>query len=369
MLTPHHNDSGEIEQHEACANTKSPTHCVSVLIPAHNEEKYISNCIASVVRTNWPREHLEILVIDHSSTDSTTALARSAGADVLHISSGNVGAVRNAGLAAAKGEFVAYVDGDCSVPPTWLQTAIDLLESDASIGAVGGPCLSPASGTWIERSLAPTATGPTSVTRVKAIATSSFIARASLLRELGKFDESLTSGEDDDMSNRIRARGLAVVSASDCHIVHHGYPKTWWNVFKKEIWHGSHHLEVRTEFDLTLILTFVFLLASLALPFLFLGVLLAIEPKTLYVLFVGLLLQLAPPFLFAAKRIRQCPRDWRMAIPLLAVGYAYFAGHGVGVLTGLWRHANTRRQVRTRSAGTDDRPGENNPKTPGNSGL
>ena len=342
---------------------------VSVIIPAHNEEEHISNCIASVFRTNWPRENLEILVIDHCSIDSTPARARAAHADVLHISSGKIGAVRNVGLAAAKCEFVAYVDGDCTVPPTWLRTAIDLLESDASIGAVGGPCLSPAAGTWVERSLAPTTTGPTSVKRVKAIATSSFIARTALLGDTGGFDETLASGEDDDMSNRIRAQGLALVSASDCHIVHHGYPKTWWNVFRKEIWHGSHHLEVRTEFDLTLILTFVFLLASLALPFLLLGVLFAPVPKTFYALLGGLLLQLAPPSLFAAKRIRQCPRDWRMVIPLLAVGYAYFSGHGVGVLAGLWRQANFRRQQRASSPGTDHRPSEKVPKTSEKAGL
>ena len=82
---------------------------VSVIIPAHNEEEHISDCIASVFRTNWPCEHLEILVVDHSSTDSSAALAHSAHANVLHVSSGKIGAVRNVGLAAAKGEFVAYV--------------------------------------------------------------------------------------------------------------------------------------------------------------------------------------------------------------------------------------------------------------------
>ena len=353
MLTPHKNNSRETERHEFRTDVKTLAPSVSVLIPAHNEEKYISNCIASVLRNTWPRERLEILAIDHSSTDTTAKLARGAGAEVLHISTGKIGAVRNLGLKAAKGEFVAYVDGDCSVPSTWLLAAIKLLESEATIGAVGGPCLSPADGTWVERSLAPSKVRPGLVTRVKAIATSSFIARTSLLRDAGGFDETLASGEDDDMSNRIRSRGLAVVSASDCHIVHHGYPKTWRDVFKKEIWHGSHHIEVRTEFDLTLILTFVFLSASMAIPFLFLGALLSPELKFLYALSVGLILQFIPPFLIAAKRIRQSWRDWRLALPLLAVGYAYFAGHGFGVLSNLWRRARSRLQTPTTTAGTE----------------
>ena len=322
------------------AHPRSTSPYVSVVIPAHNEERYIGKCIASVMKTGWPREMLELLVIDHTSTDRTAKLARALGARVLAISTGKIGSVRNAGLAAAKGEYVAYVDGDCSVPATWLQTAIGLLESDESIGAVGGPCLSPTDGTWVERSLAPSAIESSFARRVKAIATSSFIARTSLLRETGGFDESLISGEDDDMSNRIRSRGLALVSTSDCHIVHHGYPQTWQDVLKKEIWHGSHHVEVRTEFDITLILTFLFLTTSIAAPVLIAAALLAPGLKSLCALGAGLMLQFAPPLLFAAKRIRQSPRDWRLILPLLAVGYAYFAGHGFGVIANLWRRAS-----------------------------
>jgi glycosyltransferase involved in cell wall biosynthesis len=314
---------------------------VSVLIPAHNEEEHIGRCIASVLMTGWPREQLEILVIDNCSTDSTAKQARMAGADVLHASTGRIGATRNVGLAAATGEFVAYVDGDCEVPPTWLHAAIDLLQSDSSIGAVGGPCLSPANGTWVERSLAPSEIDTGFAKRVQAIATSSFIARTSLLREAGGFDETLASGEDDDMSNRIRSRGFALVSASDCYIIHHGYPQTWRDEVKKEIWHGSHHIEVRTKLDLTLILTFVFILASIALPVLFLEALRAHEVESLYALPVSALLQFTPPFLFACKRIRQRARDWQLTLPAVAVGYAYFAGHGLGVLTNLWRRTTS----------------------------
>ncbi|MHB1766172.1 MAG: glycosyltransferase family 2 protein [Gammaproteobacteria bacterium] len=328
------------------AHPHFPTPYVSVIIPAHNEERHIAKCLHSVLKTGWPREMLELLVIDHSSTDRTAKLAQTAGARVLSLSTGKIGSVRNAGLAAAKGEFVAYVDGDCTVPATWLQAAIGLLQSDQSIGAVGGPCLSPADGTWVERSIVPSAIESGLARRVKAIATSSFIARTSLLRDIGGFDETLISGEDDDMSNRIRSRGLALVSTSDCHIVHHGYPQTWQDMLKKEIWHGSHHIEVRTEFDLTLLLTFLFLLASMAAPVLLVIAALSPGPKSFYALGVSLILQLVPPSLLAAKRLRQSPRDWHLIPQMLAVGYAYFIGHSVGVLANLRRSATSHFQRR-----------------------
>lgn len=337
----------------AGAQLKSMKPLVSVVVPAHNEEDYIDSCIASVLSTGWPRDRLEIFVVDHSSTDATARRAQMAGAVVLHFSEGKIGAVRNAGLSAARGEFVAYVDGDCTVPSTWLQTAVGLLESDASIGAVGGPCLSPVRGTWVERSLAPSAISSGVIKRVQAIATSSFISRASLLRDTGGFDETLTSGEDDDMSNRIASRGLKLVSASDCHIVHHGYPPTWLGVLKKEMWHGSHHIEVRTRFDLTLILTFIFIAASTAVPFLFAMTLLVPGLKIFYVLAANLFLQFTPPLLLTLKRIRQSPRDWRLFLPLIAVGYAYFVGHGLGVLANLWRRITFRPEGSGTTTGAD----------------
>lgn len=351
MTLQHPDTIWGLHSHETPAKALPMKPTVSVLVPAHNEARYVSNCIASVLNTGWPREKLEILVIDHGSTDSTAKLARAAGADILHVSTGRIGAIRNVGLAAAKSEIVAYVDADCTVPPTWLETAVTLLEADTRIGAVGGPCLSPAKGTWVERSLAPSEVDPGLVRLVKTLATSSFITRPSLLRAAGGFDETLNSGEDDDMSNRILSMGFGLVLASDCHIVHHGYPQTWWSVLKKEVWHGSHHVEVRTRFDITLFLTFMFLATTMTLPALLAAALLTPEPTFLYALAADLFLQCIPPSLLALKRIRQSPRDWRMILPFLAVGYAYFAGHAIGVLPNLWRWM-TARSKKTR-AGAD----------------
>ena len=304
---------------------------VSVVIPAHNEGKFITDCIDSVLANDWPHDRLEILVIDHSSTDSTATLARAAGAPVISIQGGNIGTVRNVGLKASKGDIIAYVDGDCTVPATWIRTAVNILGSDKTIGAVGGPCLSPAGGTWIEHGLAPSSSRAGVAKSANTLATSSLILRTALLREIGGFDELLLSGEDDQLSNRIRARGLSLVSASDCHIVHYGYPRTWRELIAKERWHGSNHLEVRSEFDLTLILSVVFLLSSLVIPILLSWTIFARDELLFLVIAATLSLQAISPILYAAKRTMQSPRDFRFAVSFLAVGYAYFAGHGLGV--------------------------------------
>lgn len=317
---------------------------VSVLIPAHNEESFIAKCIASVFSTGWPAERLEILVIDHQSTDTTAAAARAAGAQVISAERGKkIGAVRNVGLAAAQGEFVAFVDADCTVPRTWLSSAIDILVSDERVGAVGGgPALAPVDGTWVERCLAPTKGQPGTVRQAITLVTYSFIARTKLLRDLGSFNETILSGEDDDMSNRIRKQGLVLIATSDCRVVHHGFASTLSQIVRKEIWHGSNHLDVRTRFDFTLALTLLFLVAS-GMALVCLGAFL-LAPRTLFLdgLIASLILQLTPPGLFALKKLKRSGWQWSLAGSMVIVGYAYFLGHGLGVLGNLRRRLITR---------------------------
>jgi len=316
---------------------------ISVIIAARNEAENIGSCIESVYRCDHPRDCIEIIVVDHASTDATKTLARTAGATVVELHSGRIGKARNTGLQAAKGEYAAFVDADCIVPLTWLASAIRLLERNPSIGAVGGPYLSPNSGTWIEIGLAPRQTIPGAVKSTMALATGSFIARASLLRKIGSFDESLISGEDDDICNRIREHGLSILWVSDCHVVHRGYPKTWLSLVKKEIWHGSNHLEVRSGIDLTLLLTIMFIAAVAATGVLILISLIRPVPATANALALCVLIQLTPPTLYALKRVKQWPGDWYL-LPIFAiVGYAYFLGHGIGVLGNGWRKIWRRR--------------------------
>ena len=324
---------------------ENPPRCfVSAIIPAHNEQEFIAGCIASVFNCGHPRELLEILVVDHSSTDATKDIANRAGATVLQLKGGRIGAVRNTGLRAARGEYVAFVDGDCLVPADWLRAAIFILESDSRIGAVGGPCLSPDTGSWVERCLAPCYVRPGIVKPAKALATSSFIARAALLEEIGQFDESLLSGEDDAISNRIRERGLALAWTSDCRIIHNGYPRTLWGVVRKEIWHGSNHIEVSSGLDLTLVLTILFLLSSAG--FLISLAIFVFRPSvpSVGVLALNVLLQFTPPLLYGLKRLKQSPRDWPLTLSFLLVGYAYFLGHGLGVLGNIWRRTSFKRK-------------------------
>lgn len=95
---------------------------ISVIIPVYNTERYIRQCLDSVVTQT--ESDIEIILIDDGSTDASPAICDEyASIDdrvrVIHKKNGGVSAARNAGIREAKGKFVTFVDSD------------DYLESDA----------------------------------------------------------------------------------------------------------------------------------------------------------------------------------------------------------------------------------------------
>ncbi len=86
---------------------------VSVLVPAFNAEKWIGQCIESVLNQTWPE--CELIVVDDGSSDRTYEIARKfQSGRVKVVSQNNMGAsvARNKALSLAQGEFIQWLDAD-----------------------------------------------------------------------------------------------------------------------------------------------------------------------------------------------------------------------------------------------------------------
>lgn len=97
---------------------------VSVIIPIYNAEKYLPECIESVLSQTMP--DFEVLLIDDGSTDGSAAICdryaeQDARIRVFHIPNGGVSAARNLGLDRALGDFVVFIDADDWVDVDHLQ--------------------------------------------------------------------------------------------------------------------------------------------------------------------------------------------------------------------------------------------------------
>ncbi len=111
---------------------------VSVVIPAYNEEETIAATINSALSLDYPREKLDIIVVDDGSKDRTLEEARAFEKDgvlVLSKANGGKGAALNFGIARAKGELIATMDADSMLTPGTLREMVPLFE-DGDVMAV-----------------------------------------------------------------------------------------------------------------------------------------------------------------------------------------------------------------------------------------
>ncbi|NQT91768.1 MAG: glycosyltransferase family 2 protein [Lentisphaerae bacterium] len=94
---------------------------VSVIVPVYNGEAYLELALRSIQTQDY--RPIEIIVVDDGSTDRSADVARSfEGVQYLHQPNAGPSAARNAGLAVARGEFMAFLDAD----DEWLQGKLEI---------------------------------------------------------------------------------------------------------------------------------------------------------------------------------------------------------------------------------------------------
>src|SRR5262249_50003420 len=92
---------------------------ISIVIPAYNSSLFIRETVESA-RSKSPHFQVEVIVTDDGSIDSTSEIARAAGAIVVRKQNGGISSSRNAGLRLARGQFLLFLDGDDRLRPNAL---------------------------------------------------------------------------------------------------------------------------------------------------------------------------------------------------------------------------------------------------------
>jgi len=85
---------------------------ISIVIPTRNEEKNIERCLKSILRQKYPRNKIEIIVVDDGSTDRTLEIVKKYPVKIFHHQShhGEIG--KKIGFDASKGDYFIYLDAD-----------------------------------------------------------------------------------------------------------------------------------------------------------------------------------------------------------------------------------------------------------------
>jgi len=317
---------------------------VSIIVPAHNEEKVIERCIESLLEVDYPKK--EIIVVDDGSSDKTYWLAKKyAGKGVKVIRRRRAGGkpvALNTGMLLAEGEIIVTCDADSLISRTALKAIVKRFQ-DPAVTAVAGnvkvlnrtnlvtkcQALEYIVNENIYRrvfdifGVVPVVPGPLAAFRKKA------------LREIGFYDKD-TLTEDFDITVKILKAGKVVQALSNA-VVYTEAPSTWRDFYRQRLrWNYGTFQTLRkhwnvlrySRFGFVHTLTFPYVLISmLFIPFasifsiasLIYAVLSGYGFQVLYVMAGFILLQAT----YSLLALQMDNEDLKLVIfsPLFVVGY------------------------------------------------
>lgn len=194
----------------------------SVIVPAYNAASTLGDCLASLRTLDYP--NYETIVVDDGSTDSTAQIAEQAGARTIRLEHRGLAAARNAGVEAASGEIIAFIDADARADRDWLYHLVETIaRRDAA--AASGPNFAP---TPASARAAAMAVAPGLPREVRAgdadlaqLCGCNMALSKAALAKIGGFDPAFTTaGDDVDLSWRLTASGETLAYAPGAVVIH-----------------------------------------------------------------------------------------------------------------------------------------------------
>jgi cellulose synthase/poly-beta-1,6-N-acetylglucosamine synthase-like glycosyltransferase len=207
---------------------------VSVIIPAHNEEATIGNCLTSLEQLDYPADSLEIILINDGSTDGTKRIIsehlQRSNYICLETDGRGPSKARNTGLEQAKGDYVAFTDADCVVDRDWLKELLRGFIAD-DVAGVGGGQIVPDDASNFERSVHYFLTSMhficeyvkklETIAIVDHVASCNSMYKKKVIEAVHGFDEQLWPGEDVDLDYKIRHEGCRIAYNPNAVVAHH----------------------------------------------------------------------------------------------------------------------------------------------------
>lgn len=173
---------------------------ISIVVPAHNEEKYISGCLSVIdLASRNISQAVEIVVVLNRCDDSTGLIAKEFGAVTVTDESRCIAAVRNRGIAEATGDILITCDADSRLHPDSLKLVVEALSNPKIIG--GGMPIRYDRRSW---GIAASELCLDIAVKVTGLSAGAFWAETETFRALASFDENLLIVEDVEFAKRLR---------------------------------------------------------------------------------------------------------------------------------------------------------------------
>jgi len=195
---------------------------ISVVIPTYNEEKYIEQCIDSLLKQDYPAENTEILIVDGRSSDRTREIVKSYSEKYPFIKLLDnphriVPFAMNAGIENACGEYVIRLDAHAAYPPDYFSALVKYAQK-YNTDNIGGVCITDVKNktnkSWAIKTVLShkfgvgNATFRTGASKPKIVDTVPFgCFKRDVFERFGKYDERLVRNQDIELNKRIAKGG------------------------------------------------------------------------------------------------------------------------------------------------------------------
>jgi len=197
----------------------------SIVVPIFNSQHVIHRCLDALVNQTVPRQRYEILVVDDGSTEPIPqALETNPDITLIRIPHGGPSAARNAGVAAAWGDIVAFTDSDCVPAPDWLEKITQPFGSKRVVGVKGVYCTQQKEliARFVQLEYQYKYDRMAKLPQVDFIDTYSAAYRRDIFLQNGGFDTSFTvpSVEDQEFSFRLAQKGYHLEFIPEAAVYH-----------------------------------------------------------------------------------------------------------------------------------------------------
>lgn len=194
---------------------------VGVVAIGRNEGERLRRCLQSVVGHGRP-----VVYVDSGSTDDSVAFARSIGVDVVELDMSmpfTMSRGRNAGWQRLLDRdpnllFIQFVDGDCEVIPSWIDTAAKQMKERDDLAAISGRRRERYPDKTVYNRLADME-WDTPVGEADAVM-GDMMVRVEALKAVDGFDDGVIAAEDDDLCVRMRGKGWKILRVEDEMSIH-----------------------------------------------------------------------------------------------------------------------------------------------------
>lgn len=315
---------------------------VSVIMPVYNEEKYIENCINSLLKQDYLKEHMEWIFVDGCSTDKTQAIIEKFMSKfpklikLLNNPNKTVPYAMNIGIKASAGKYIVRLDAHSEYANNYISKCVYYLNT-TDADNVGGVAETRSNG-FVGNAIALMLSSKFGVgnsefrTNGKSgyVDTVPFGAfRREVFEKYGLYDERLTRNQDNEMNYRIRNNGGKIYMAQDIRLAYYcrdsikgianmATKNGKWNIVTMRLCPGA--------MGLRHFIPFILLLSLIIMP-----ILAFLSPVFGWLFLIEVALYLSLSLFFSIKSATELKY-----IPLLSILFPIFhLSYGFGSLVGL----------------------------------